>query len=525
MNIYWIYKICKKKILIAQISLIIVLLFLFFSISLPGQAITGLTIAPATKEIQLKPNETFKGRIKLFNSGDESTTYYPLVRDIWFKDKEGKQLELLEPTEQARSFSLAFWIKFPQDSITLEPKENKEIDYEIFVPENAESGGHYGGIFFTTSPIKLEDKNVAVGVTGKIGTIILGKVSGDIKEEGRIKEFSASKKIYEHLPVNFTVRFENLGNVHIKPSGAITIFKKDQRLAEIPVNEKLYTVLPGSIKKFDVTRNDENIKFGKFRAKLAATNITQGGGQNNEIIFWIIPWKKILIGFIGLVFLIVLIIFGIKKYNKWLVRKAGLKPGAREKKMEKEKRSFLARFKNGIRLILIKIKKKLLKHKKYFRLIFLIIIFCVLILVLVFASRYLYQRYIYLKDVKEEQSFEKEKQIEEFAKQKKKQVEEENIQITKIEIFNGNGIEGCVEKTNKYFEEKEISIKNAGNAENFDYFNTVIKYRPEKLSEAEQIRDILSLQESAKISSFQLEKVEDLNQDIIVILGKDMLCK
>jgi flagellar biogenesis protein FliO len=50
-------------------------------------------------------------------------------------------------------------------------------------------------------------------------------------------------------------------------------------------------------------------------------------GEKNKVIteetaFWVFPWKKISIWISGLIILIVILIWGIKRYNRRIIRKA-----------------------------------------------------------------------------------------------------------------------------------------------------------------------------------------------------------
>ena len=145
-----------------------------------------------------------------------------------------------------------------------------------------------------------------------VGSLILTKVPGAIIEKGVLEEFSA-KKFNFKPPVNFKIRIANLGNVHFKPQGDITIKNwRGKALEKISINSGRGNVLPDSIRKFEEKWQASRWAFGRFSANL---NLTYGENEktlNSKIIFWIIPWWAIVI----FALIIVLIIFTI-----WIIRK------------------------------------------------------------------------------------------------------------------------------------------------------------------------------------------------------------
>ena len=63
-------------------------------------------------------------------------------------------------------------------------------------------------------------------------------------------------------------------------------------------------------------------------------------------------------------------------------------------------------------------------------------------------------------------------------------------------------------------EKAGIKIQSMGNADNFDYYNTLIKYKKELISEADRIRKLFSVQIEMREDNAQTE-------DIVLITGKN----
>jgi hypothetical protein len=215
--------------------------------------------------------------------------------------------------------------------------ETVKVPYTITIPTEAEAGGYFAAIFWgEQDPTVKAAGEVAIG--GKLGVLILLRVSGDIVEEAGISEFGISddKKIQFGLPINFTYRFSNSGGDRVVPLGDISITNTfGLETAVIPANRNEGSVLPNSARKFSVVWENptgtttegflasakaqfSDFHFGLYRAKLAV--VYGATNQSASVSFWfmIIPWQLLSILFISLIFSIL----ALKKYNSWIISKS-----------------------------------------------------------------------------------------------------------------------------------------------------------------------------------------------------------
>ena len=317
-----------------------------------ASSVLAMTISPPVQEFAADPGTVEKGVVKLYNDENAARTLYANVQRFTARGEKG------EPgfsDEEIENYMLASWIYLERTQITLEPGQRIEVPYIISVPWGAEAGGHYAAIFWSTQAPNV--KGTGVAIASKIGSLILLRVQGEVIEQGRLLEFSLKekKKFYAHLPIDFIVRFENTGNVHLKPFGMIeisdTLGKKIDGVlvnmaispegAEMPIGN----VLPQSKRMFEASwiknkadgrgvlqyvptflgkakYEKENFALGRYEGFL---NLEYGSQQQEiqrKIVFWIFPWHLILVCLSGFVFLILLIVFGIKRYNRWIVKRA-----------------------------------------------------------------------------------------------------------------------------------------------------------------------------------------------------------
>lgn len=281
----------------------------------------GLELSPPIIELTADPGQTFTIPIQLRNITRGDLIAYTRVDDFKAKDEEGNPGIIFNPTETT-TYSVRTWIE-DLGSFPMAAQSTKSLTAKLNVPLNAEPGGHYGVIRFAVNPASLSSQGVAVGAS--VGTLVLLRVNGAIKENLTIAEFSVgqagkTKRLFTKGPFTFTERLKNDGNVHQKPSGYIDIFSSNgKRLTTIPVNNNpVKNVLPDSIRRFEQTYGDKTgdakLWFGRYRADL---NMIYG--PNNTPIkatlhFWVMPLKQMALVLLAL--LILILIYVINRQSK-----------------------------------------------------------------------------------------------------------------------------------------------------------------------------------------------------------------
>lgn len=279
----------------------------------------GLAVSPPTMIFTVNPGEARTEKIFIENITKNKVTYYPEKLDFVAADETGTP-KFVKDAESSPTYSLSKWITISTTAITLAPKERQPVDVTISVPANAEPSGHFGAVLFGTAAPTPTTTGAAV--QGKIGTLILIRVAGTAKENGVVASFTTDKSIYQKPPVNFTSRIRNLGNVHFAPTGEIVI--KDifgRSVDSIKVNDVAGNVLPDSIRKFE-NKWEKSVLPGYYKAELLLSYGSPQKSLTASLSFWILPWVQILIGLAILVAVLLLLVLGIKRYNRYIVSKA-----------------------------------------------------------------------------------------------------------------------------------------------------------------------------------------------------------
>ena len=117
--------------------------------------------------------------------------------------------------------SLVDWFSIDRAPMVFAPNEEKRIPFTIKVPANAAPGSHLAAIFFNTEP-GSGGVGSGVGITARVGSLVMVAVPGEITKTGRVEKFIGPTRV-ENGPLNFTIKYYNSGKVHYKPEGRVII--------------------------------------------------------------------------------------------------------------------------------------------------------------------------------------------------------------------------------------------------------------------------------------------------------------
>ena len=312
------------------------LLYIILIVAIAGIAspVFALTVSPVKLEISGDPGQTLIGEIELLNEQSETKTFYSSFENFEPSGESGA------PSFIGAKDGLATWIK-TEDKVILESGERSVVPFSITIPKDAEPGGYFAAIFWgTQQPSAQGGGQISVG--GKLGILMLLRVSGEVKEGGGLLEFSGKDKqrFFSSLPITLAYRFNNTGGDRVVPLGEIKI-KNTVRMtsATLLANKNEGSVLPSSARKFEVMWGEEpqtektgffgmagrqwkEFHFGWYTAELNLTWGVINQTANAKYSFFIIPWQLLLVVAIILAIVGFLGILILKKYNRWIISKA-----------------------------------------------------------------------------------------------------------------------------------------------------------------------------------------------------------
>lgn len=334
----------KKKLFLLTLFLgFVTFILTSFSLAQSPTANYDVTVSPVFFDLASTPQSTITDKVRIRNN-----TTSPLALKLGVQRLTGDNNGDLTLREDDNDQSLS-WIKFNQDSIVAKPLEWTDVPFTITIPQEA-AYGYYYAITFTqdnNSPLT----QTGAKITGAAAVPILLNVRKEgAKSEAKILSFSTNSYINEYLPVDFEVKVENVGNVHVRPRGNIFISEGlNKDVAILDVNPGSANVIPDTKKTFITSWTDgflvkekiiedgqvklakngkpvEKIKInwnkltsfriGKYTANLLLVfdNGKRDVSLESQVSFWVIPYKFIILMIISLIILTLVIRFLLKSY-------------------------------------------------------------------------------------------------------------------------------------------------------------------------------------------------------------------
>jgi hypothetical protein len=271
-------------------------------------------ISPPTSNFAADKGTNVKGVIKVTNLTDAPIALKVGKENFAAKGEEG-EVELVDAADPL--YSLAPWFNLSVTAVDLPARATKEVPYTIAVPANAEPGGRYGSIVFSSIPPKLPSGVSGASVQQTLAALVFLRINGAAREQLAVASFVADKSFAEYGPVSLTTRLKNTGTVHEKAIGTITIYNMfGVKVDTIKLDE--HFVIPGAIRKLHNTwapKGYNKFLFGTYRAELAA-HYGDGKTLNGTTSFTVIPWKMLAGAIIVLVFVFVVFWRGRKRLAK-----------------------------------------------------------------------------------------------------------------------------------------------------------------------------------------------------------------
>ncbi len=220
-------------------------------------------------------------------------------------------------------------------TLTLAPKQKKNLNLDIQIPNNQSKGDYYVSLIFTSSNQNTVNNSNFSAATASIASNILLSVGPVGQTKGYIENFSAPP-LMTSGPVPFTVSIKNTSDHYITPQGDIVITNMfGQNIGKVnllPVNILSNTVrrMPDSIQsdlnskdyqtvkavadsnRYPVAVWPEKLLVGPYTATLTLALSTSGPLFRKTVFFFAFP-SEYLLGILAIIIIITFIILRIKK--------------------------------------------------------------------------------------------------------------------------------------------------------------------------------------------------------------------
>ena len=285
--------------------------------SLTSAQTSGVGITPALIEETLDPGAVEEYTITVNNRSDQDQEYFVFTRNISGVSNGGNPI-FAESNLERTGYELQDWITLPVNQVMVSANSQTSFTIELAVPENASPGSHFGGVFISAEPPKIENSGAAVGY--QVANIISIRVSGEAIEESSIRQFSTSQFLYGSQNVDFSIRIENSGNVLVRPIGPLEIYNMLGELVDnVTFNENQAAVFPGDTRTFsNVSWEGDSLGFGRYEAILSPVYGDTGAKKtmSSTVTFWILPMNVIGPALAVLATLLLVIYISVRVYVK-----------------------------------------------------------------------------------------------------------------------------------------------------------------------------------------------------------------
>lgn len=288
-----------------------------------AQDALSVTITPPLFQLTIGPGENWSSSVKVVNNNNFDVTYAPKVVDFEAQGETGlgSFVPLVEnfANEPLATNSLGSWIEISAEPILIPAGRSGEIPFTVRVPENADPGGHYAAIMVGPYQGEQSLSGSQMRISSFVTSLLFVRIKGEIIESGRIREFTTNKSLYQTPEADFVLRFENTGNTHLRPQGAITLYNMwGKKRGEVLINEKssFGNVLPRSIRKFEFSWSGEAsiLDIGRYSADVTlAYGDESKQNTSAKTYFWVVPMVPVAVT-LGVVLTIVTLM-------TWLIRR------------------------------------------------------------------------------------------------------------------------------------------------------------------------------------------------------------
>ncbi len=281
--------------------------------------IQGLSITPFLIETEIFAGKSSKHSVTLSNTTDSDLPITVSINDFVPNESGDAPKFLPTDSQSASRFSLSRWVSIiRQPNFTIPARGETQIEFSVTPPEDAEPGTHYGGLLFSFKVPQLKEMNTEV--EHKAAVVILAQL-GKAQNNLTATRFTAEPTI-DYSKVNFLLSLYNQGNVHEKPKGEVRITNWfGRQVGSGQINSDAGLILPQSQRNFSTSWNS-----GWSLGRYTATAVIYYGSSKLELRsvehFWIVPWQRLIIVSALLIGLIVLGYRGLKRYNRWVIKRS-----------------------------------------------------------------------------------------------------------------------------------------------------------------------------------------------------------
>ncbi len=310
----------KMKIRTIKLILPLIVLALFGRQQVSAADSLVLSVTPPLFQISPAKGDTWSSYVKVSNTNAYDLKLYVRVMDFLPEGDgvNGKFMPVVSGDDSAST--LARWVTITADPVSVPKGKSVEVPFSVHVPMDASPGDYYAAVVIGTQPPEGAPRSGSpITLSSSVASLIVARIKGQLTDTAIVREFRSDREFYGRPDVNFVLRFENRGNAHLRPEGAIAVYNMwGSKVADVPVNSgpDAVSVSPHSIRQFNINWQGKNDiwNMGFYRAVLSL-----GYGPDDKQTlsgttgFLFVPPKQFSL-FVGILLICAaLVMFGIKR--------------------------------------------------------------------------------------------------------------------------------------------------------------------------------------------------------------------
>jgi|SRR5688572_5599228 len=254
----------------------------------PASAQSALAVSPAIMEEVLTPGEQIPFTLNVHNVTNFPLPIKAFVRNLTVQSEE------FEKTDQAR-LDASRWFSINEPDFILQPNQVRTVEGTISPPVDAAPGGHYATIYFQPLvPAEALSPSMAY-VNSRVGVLAFLVVKGEIEQKVAFDKSLQTAGLIRSGPIEFEFSLRNSGNVHIVPTGKLTVYDwRGRQVAQSDVPNGI--ILPDATKHYTMQWDPPGFA-GKYRAELSITYGTDQTALETSVVnVWMLPWIEAAVG-------------------------------------------------------------------------------------------------------------------------------------------------------------------------------------------------------------------------------------
>jgi len=301
-----------KKLIPVLISLVLVSAFLFVSpFKSKADQTEGIQISPLTFNLDIGPGQSKELSLNVKNYNPTEVNY-TIETELFSSVSDDGAPSFAPETQKEGVTTIVDWMTFsdPKEG-TLTAGEAKNIHFTVTIPVGAEPGGHYAAVF-VKQVNKLPDGSTQLGVSSRVGALILASVPGATTKGAEISEFNPPEFVWRG-PIDLSFKVKNTGSVHYDSVGQVSIHPTLGH--DVVIDAGTHTVIPNNARSYKVSW-DKKYPFGYY--KLTATAKDGAGNDVTAVAtMWALP-LIIVIPLLALLLLVIWLLIYLKKHVQFV---------------------------------------------------------------------------------------------------------------------------------------------------------------------------------------------------------------